>query len=350
MTLLMVAPRVFAWAFEKTVLGADAMLMDWTNSDRISLGMFLKLRYCSVSLRDALFTEIPQAENASQVMMAADFIGKAIRARLCARQEFIDWRAAVVAFGPGICGEQLRGNLDFEGHQLLIPCGFYELDGILGRTVAQVRRAVAADVTLAVVRAAKRLAVFEDVCGGPFVKFLTRADHEFLGRLSVIFRGARRGGFEGARVVRLREEEGHRIRNLIAAPNVRMSEERLGGLSLVPVPNSIDSSMYGMHAIEYDLGGLGGQHAFDRRQARTFLFQDAYVEFITLSTITSSNSFVQRERRKLRRMLIDEFSRADHPLNVNFTDEASHRHYTIRELERRVRALRALRESLRPPS
>ena len=170
MTLLIVAPRVFAWAFEQTVLGADAMLMDWTKSDTISLGMFLKLRYCSVSLRDALFTEIPKAENASDVMMAADFIGKAIRARLRARQEFIDWRAAVVAFGPGRCGQQLRVNLDFEGHQMLIPSGLYDLDGILGRTVAEVKRAVATDVTLEVVRAAKRLAVFEDFRGGPFVK------------------------------------------------------------------------------------------------------------------------------------------------------------------------------------
>ena len=274
MTLLIVAPRVFAWAFEQTVFGADAMLMDWTKSDTISsLSMFLKLRYCSVSLRDALFTEIPLAENASDVMMAADIIGKAIRARLRARQEFIDWRAAVVAFGPGRCGQQLRVNLDFEGHQMLIPSGLYDLDGILGRTVAEVKRAVTADVTLEVVRAAKRLAVFEDFCGGPFVKYLTRADLAFIGRLSVIFRGARRGGSERARALRFREDEGHRIRNLIAAPNVRMSEEGLGGLSLVPVPNTTDSTMY---AEVYNLGGLGCQYELDRRQASTLFFQDAY--------------------------------------------------------------------------
>jgi hypothetical protein len=80
-------------------------------------------------------------------MMTADCIAKAIRARLYARQEFVDWRAAVMAFRSGICGERLRGNLDFEGR----PSGFYVLDGILERTVAEVRIAVARDVTLTVV-------------------------------------------------------------------------------------------------------------------------------------------------------------------------------------------------------
>ena len=168
----------------------------------------------------------------------------------------------------------------------------------------------------------------------------------FIGRLSVIFRGARRGGSERARALRFREDEGHRIRNLIAAPNVRMSEEGLGGLSLVPVPNTTDSTMY---AELYNLGGLAGQHELYRRQASTLFFQDAYVEFITLATIPSSNSFVHRERAKLRRMLIDEFSRPDHPRNLNSTDRGSHIQYTIHEVERRVRALRILRESLRPP-
>ena len=88
-------------------------------------------------------------------------------------------------------------------------------------------------------------------------------------------------------------------------------------------PNTTDSTMY---AELYNMGGLAGQHELDRRQASTLFFQDAYVEFITLATMPSSNSFVQRERAKLRRMLIDEFPRADHPRNLNFTDEASHRH------------------------
>jgi hypothetical protein len=38
--------------------------------------------------------------------------------------------------------------------------------------------------------------------------------------------------------------------------------------------------MDGMHAIEHDLRFLG-----DRRQARTFLIQEAYVEFVTLDRI-----------------------------------------------------------------
>jgi hypothetical protein len=359
----MVAPRVFAWAFEATVLWTDAMLTDWMKSDGVSMGMFLKLRYCSASLCDALFTEIPQAENASQVMMAAALIRKAIRARLCARQEFIDWRAAVVAFGWGRCGEQLRRNLDFEGHQLLIPSGFYDLDGILGRTVAEVRGAVAADARLTVVRAAQRLAVFDDFCGGPTVKYFTRSDFEFIGSLSVIFRAARCGGFEGmttvgndlacaslqgrtaARTRRLREEEGCKIRNLIASPNVRMDDLELGGLSLVPVPNSIVSgASYGVHAFEQELGGFS-----DRRQEHAYLVQDAYVEFVTLATIPSTNTFVRVERAKLRRILINEFSRAEHPRNLRVTDEGPRREYSFREVTRRVQALRVHRESLRPP-
>jgi hypothetical protein len=110
MTLLKIAPRLFAWAFEQTEHEIEAIFMDWTKSERDTLSMFLKLRYCSVSLRDALFTEIPQSENATLVMMTADLIGKAIRARLHARQEFIDWRAAVVVFGPGKCEECLMKN------------------------------------------------------------------------------------------------------------------------------------------------------------------------------------------------------------------------------------------------
>jgi hypothetical protein len=89
------------------------------------------------------------------------------------------------------------------------------------------------------------------------------------------------------------------------------------------------------------LGGLG-----DKRQARTYFAQDAYVKFVTLHTIPSSNSFVRRERLKLKRMLIGELSRVDHPLNLNITDDMSRRNFTIltiRELAPRVQALRVLR-------
>ena len=100
--------------------------------------------------------------------MTADLIGKAIRARLHARQEFIDWRAAVVVFGPGKCEECLMKNLFFEGHQK--PSNKSPLDGLLGRVVAELKRSAATDETLSVVRAAKCLAFHEDLRDRAFLE------------------------------------------------------------------------------------------------------------------------------------------------------------------------------------
>ena len=196
---------------------------------------------------------------------------------------------------------------------------------------------------------------------------MTRADHEFIGRLSVIFRGARYGGYgaccvgksTGAEsrtvgsVLRLREEEERLIRNLIASPKVRMSDERFGGLKLVPLPNSIDSTIFGAHAFEQNfLTSLRQSH----RLELACLVQDGYVEFVTLKTIASSNVFVWSERAKLQRLLIGEFVRADHTFRLGFTVReqisnglgAKGRRDTLFLLK--LQYLRKLRQSLRPPS
>jgi hypothetical protein len=110
-------------------------------------------------------------------------------------------------------------------------------------------------------------------------------------------------------VLRLCDEMEHRIRNLIAAPKVRMSEERRGGFSLVPVPNSIDSTICGAHAFEQNFRASRSRR---QRQSHAGLVQDGYVEFVTLEKITSTNVFVRNDRAKLQRMLIEEFSLVDH--------------------------------------
>jgi hypothetical protein len=264
----------------------------------------------------------------------------------------------------------------FEGHQLLIPSALFErrslrstvdsLDGILGRVVDELKRLAATDETLSVDQAAKCLAFHEDLRDRPFWKSLTRADHEFIERLSVIFRSARYGGYgvcclgmsagvekrTVGSVLRLREEEEHMIRNLIASPKLRLSDERFGGVKLVPLPNSIDSTTHGAHAFEQNfLISLRQSH----RQEHACLVQDGYVEFVTLKTIASTNAFVWSERAKLQRLLIGEFIHVDHTFRLGFTVNELVRNGLGAKVRRdsmflmKVQYARKLRQSHRPP-